>query len=136
LKAVILAAGKGTRMGPLTENRPKVMLPVANKPLLLHIILTLKIAGIRDFLIVTGYQKEKIEEYFKDGSMLGVNIGYIEQKMQKGTADAITSVKNSIDERFLVTNGDVLAASSDIKNLLKTGGDVVIASKRVASPEE
>jgi bifunctional UDP-N-acetylglucosamine pyrophosphorylase/glucosamine-1-phosphate N-acetyltransferase len=65
-----------------------------------------------------------------------VNIVYVEQKMQKGTADAIASVKNSINERFLVTNGDVLAGSSDIKNLLKTSGDVVIASKRVASPEE
>jgi UDP-N-acetylglucosamine diphosphorylase/glucosamine-1-phosphate N-acetyltransferase len=136
LKAVILTAGKGTRMRPLTENRPKVMLPVANKPLLEHIILTLKMAGIGDFLIVTGYRKEKIEEYFKDGSMLGVNIEYIEQKSQKGTADAIASVKNSIDERFLVTNGDVLAGSSDIKNLIKAEGDVVIASKRVAYPEE
>jgi UDP-N-acetylglucosamine diphosphorylase/glucosamine-1-phosphate N-acetyltransferase len=136
LKAVILAAGKGTRMRPLTENRPKVMLPLANKPLLEHIILTIKTAGIRDFLIVTGYRKEMIEEHFKDGSKLGVNIEYIEQKMQKGTADAIASVKNSIDERFLVTNGDVLAGSSDIKNLLKTDGDMVIASKRVASPEE
>ncbi|TRZ89106.1 MAG: glucose-1-phosphate thymidylyltransferase [Methanosarcinales archaeon] len=136
MKAVILAAGKGTRMGPLTENRPKVMLPVANRPILEHIILTLKIAGIRDILIVTGYCKEKIEEYFKDGSNLGVNIEYVEQKSQKGTADAIASVKNFIDERFLVTNGDVLAASSDIKNLLKVDGDVIIASKKVASPEE
>jgi bifunctional UDP-N-acetylglucosamine pyrophosphorylase/glucosamine-1-phosphate N-acetyltransferase len=136
MKAVILAAGKGTRMGPLTENRPKVMLPIANRPLLEHIILTLKIAGISDILIVTGYCREKIEEYFKDGSKLGVNIVYVEQKMQKGTADAIASVKNSINERFLVTNGDVFAGSSDIKNLLKTSGDVVIASKRVASPEE
>jgi len=136
LKAVILAAGKGTRMRPLTENRPKVMLPAANKPILEHIILTLKTAGIRDFVIVTGYRKEKIEEYFLEGSKLGVNIEYIEQKMQKGTADAIVSVKDSIDERFLVTNGDVLAGSSDIKNLLKADGDVVIASKRVLSPEE
>lgn len=136
MKAVILAAGKGTRMGPLTENRPKVMLPVANKPILEHIILTLEMAGIRDFLIVTGYRKEIISEYFKDGSKYGVNIEYVEQKMQKGTADAIGSVRDLIDERFLVTNGDVLARGSDIKNLLKTEGDVVIASKKVASPEE
>ncbi len=136
MKAVILAAGKGTRMGPLTENRPKVMLPVVNRPILEHIILTLEMAGIRDFLIVTGYHKEKIMEYFKDWSKWGVNIQYVEQKTQKGTADAIASVKDLIDERFLVTNGDVLAGSSDIRNLVKTAGDVVIASKKVASPEE
>lgn len=136
MKAVILAAGKGTRMGPLTENRPKVMLPVVNRPLLEHIILTLKIAGIRDILIVTGYCREKIEGYFKDGSTLGVNIAYVEQKKQKGTANAIESVKNLLDERFLVTNGDVLASSSDIKNLLKSDGDVIIGSKKVSSPEE
>lgn len=136
MKAVILAAGKGIRMGPLTENRPKVMLPIANKPVLEHIILAFETAGIRDFLIVTGYRKENIVGYFKDGSKWGVNIKYVEQKMQKGTADAIASVKDLIDERFLVTNGDVLADSSDIRNLLKTGGDVVIASKKVASPEE
>ena len=136
MKGVILAAGKGTRMGPLTENRPKVMLPVANRPILENIILTLKISGIRDILIVTGYCKEKIEEYFKDGSKLGVKIEYIEQKTQNGTADAIASVRNLLYERFLVTNGDVLAASSDIKNLLKADGDVIIGSKKVASPEE
>ena len=136
MKAVILAAGKGTRMGPLTEHRPKVMLPVANRPLLEHIILTLKTAGIKDILIVTGYCKEKIEEYFREGSKLGLNIEYVEQKTQKGTADAIASVKDLIDERFLVTNGDVLASSSDIKNLLIADGDIVIASKKVASPEE
>ncbi len=136
MKAVILAAGKGTRMGPLTESKPKVMLPMANKPLLEHIILTLKATGITDFLIVTGYCREKIEGYFKDGSIFGVNIEYVEQKAQKGTADAIATVKDQIYERFLVTNGDVLAGSWDIKKLIKIKGDVIVASKKVASPEE
>lgn len=135
MKAVILAAGKGTRMGPLTEKRPKAMLPVANKPLLEHIILTFKEAYIKDFLIVVGHCKEKIIEHFKDGSRLGVNMKYIEQQNQRGTADAVAVVRNSINERFLVTNGDVLAHSSDIKMICRAKGDAVLATRRVDAPE-
>jgi UDP-N-acetylglucosamine diphosphorylase/glucosamine-1-phosphate N-acetyltransferase len=136
MKAVIIAAGKGTRMGPLTEKRPKAMLPIANRPLLEHIIVAIKAAGIKDFLIVTGYRKENIVDHFGDGRSLGVNIEYIEQQYQKGTADAIAVVRNSITERFLVTNGDVLAGIPDIKNILKARGDVVLAAKKVAAPQE
>ncbi len=137
MKAAILAAGKGTRMGPLTDNRPKVMLPIANRPLLEHIIVTLKAAGIREILIVTGYLKEKIMEHFGDGTGLGVNIEYIEQQAQKGTADAIATVRSwTGTDRFLVTNGDVLAGIQDIKKLCTTEGDVVLAAKKVAAPRE
>lgn len=136
MKAVIIAAGKGTRMGPLTENRPKAMLPIANRPLLEHIIVAIKAAGIKDFLMVTGYSKEKIIDYFGDGASLGVNIEYIEQQRQNGTADAIAVARNSINERFLVSNGDVLAGIQDIKNILNARGEVVLAAKKVASPEE
>jgi len=136
MKAVIIAAGKGTRMGPLTENRPKAMLPIANRPLLEHIIVAIKAAGIKDFLIVTGYCREKIIAHFGDGGSLGVNMEYIEQQRQKGTADAIATVRNSITERFLVTNGDVLAGIQDIKNILNAKGEVVLAAKKVTSPQE
>ena len=136
MKVVILAAGKGTRMGPLTENRPKAMLPIANRPLLEHIIVAIKAAGIKDFLVVTGYCKEKIIDHFGNGRSLGVNIEYIEQQRQNGTADAIAVARNSITERFLVTNGDVIAGIPDIKNILNARGEVVIAAKKVASPEE
>ena len=136
MKAVILAAGKGTRMGPLTESKPKVMLPIANKPLLEHIIVMLKAVGIREFLIVIGYSKNRIKEYFGDGNKLGVSIEYIEQRQQKGTADAISVVRNSIDGRFLVTNGDVLAGISDIKRILNVKGDAVLAAKKVSAPQE
>lgn len=135
MKAVILAAGKGTRMGPLTENRPKVMLLVANKPILEHIIVTLKAAGIREFLIVTGYHKEKIIDHFKDGSGLGVDIDYVEQKVQKGTADAIAVARDSISERFLVTNGDVLTGIPDIKRICNAKGEAVLTAMKVANPE-
>jgi len=143
MKAVILAAGKGTRMGPLTENRPKVMLPVANKPILEHIIVNLKTAGIREFLIVTGYHKEKITDYFKDGSGLGVDIEYIEQNAQKGTADAISVARDKIEtpylntgtKRFLVTNGDVLTGIPDIKRICSAKGEAVLTAMKVANPE-
>ncbi|MDO9098346.1 MAG: sugar phosphate nucleotidyltransferase, partial [Candidatus Methanoperedens sp.] len=136
MKAVILAAGRGTRMGPLTENRPKVMLPIANMSLLEHIVLTLRASGIREFLIVVGYCKEVITEYFGDGSKLGVDIEYSEQLAQKGTANAIAVARESINERFMVTNGDVLAGISDIKKLCNISGDVVLAAKTVAVPQE
>jgi UDP-N-acetylglucosamine diphosphorylase/glucosamine-1-phosphate N-acetyltransferase len=136
MKAVILAAGKGTRMGPLTENIPKVMLPVANRPLLEHIVAALRAAGIREFLFVIGYNKEKIKNHFQDGKDLGVRIDYIEQKQQKGTADAIGVARNSISERFLVTNGDVLAGILDIKRILNAEGEAVLAAKQVTSPQE
>lgn len=136
MKGVILAAGKGTRMGPLTESRPKGMLPVANKPLLEHIILSLKEAGISEFLVVIGYRKEKIIDHFKDGSSLGVSIQYVEQNKQMGTADAVAAARNLVDERFLVTNGDVIAGSSDIKKLFNTKGDAVLAAKKVTVPED
>lgn len=134
MKAVILAAGKGTRMGGLIENRPKTMLPVVNRPLLEHIIVIFKEAGIREFLIVVGYFKEKITEYFGDGSNIGINIQYVEQQEQRGTADAISVVRDSIsiEERFLVTNGDVLTSVSDIKNLYNTRG-IVLSAKQMAN---
>ncbi|VVB85951.1 Bifunctional protein GlmU [uncultured archaeon] len=134
MKAVILAAGKGTRMGPLTGNRPKVMLPIVNRPLLEHIILTLKIAGIREFFLVVGYCKEKIIEYFGNGSRLGIKIEYIEQHSQKGTADAIGVAGDYVNGRFLVANGDVIAGVQDIKKMIQTRGDVVLAAKKVADP--
>jgi UDP-N-acetylglucosamine diphosphorylase/glucosamine-1-phosphate N-acetyltransferase len=145
MKAVILAAGKGTRMGPLTENRPKVMLTIANKPILEHIILALKVAGIRDFVIVVGHRKEQIKDYFENVFKLDVNIEYIEQQDQIGTADAIRTVRSWIEtrylktgtkERFLVTNGDVLAGVSDIKKIIGTEGEAVLAAKKVAAPQE
>ncbi|NJD75880.1 MAG: glucose-1-phosphate thymidylyltransferase [Candidatus Methanoperedens sp.] len=136
MKAVILAAGKGTRMGPLTENRPKVMLQIANRPILEHIIIAMKAAGIREVLIVVGYLKEKIINHFKDGSAFGVKIEYIEQQAQRGTADAIGVAGKYIDGRFLVTNGDVIAGIPDIKKIITEKGDAVLAAKKVISPQE
>jgi UDP-N-acetylglucosamine diphosphorylase/glucosamine-1-phosphate N-acetyltransferase len=117
LKAVILAAGEGNRMRPLTSNRPKVMLPIANRPIVEHLLLEVKEAGIRDFIFVVGYRDEQVREYFGDGAKWGVNIGYSEQRKQLGTADAIRQVEGAVDGNFLVINGDVIIGREDIRHL-------------------
>jgi bifunctional UDP-N-acetylglucosamine pyrophosphorylase/glucosamine-1-phosphate N-acetyltransferase len=119
LKAVILAAGEGNRMRPLTSNRPKVMLPVANKPILEHLLIEVKAAGIGEFIFVVGYCDEQVRSYFGDGEKWGVKIAYSEQRKQLGTADAIRMVGGEVDGNFLVINGDVVVSSQDIRRLMK-----------------
>jgi len=136
LKAVVLAAGQGTRMGPLTRNTPKVMLPIANKPLLYHVIQSAHDAGIRDFVLVVGYGEKIIKEYFKDGSLMGVRIEYVHQEKQLGTADAIGSAEGMVDERFLVLNGDIIVSSSHIKKLIGSRSDAMLTARHVDNPCE
>ncbi|HEY0455340.1 MAG TPA: sugar phosphate nucleotidyltransferase [Verrucomicrobiae bacterium] len=109
MKAVILAAGKGTRMRELTNERPKPMLKLAGKPILEHIIEGLIHTGIREFFIVTGFRAEVIEEYFADGKKLGVTIHYGRQLVQDGTGKAPELAKSFVDDSpFLLTYGDIL----------------------------
>ena len=86
MKAIILAAGEGLRCRPLTLTRSKVMLPVANRPILEHVISSLEKNEIKEIILVVGYEKERIMNYFEDGLNFGVNISYVEQKAQLGTA--------------------------------------------------
>src|SRR5438094_7284008 len=88
MKAVILAAGKGTRMKELTNELPKPMLRVQGKPILEHILAGLQTTGAREFFIVTGWKAEVIENYFGDGKKLGVRIAYGRQLVQDGTGKA------------------------------------------------
>jgi len=136
LKAVILAAGQGTRMGPLTRNIPKVMLPIANKPLLLHVIQSARDAGIREFVLVVGYGAKHIKDYFKDGSLLDVSIEYVDQEKQMGTADAVGSAKGMVGDRFLVLNGDIIVNPAHIKKLIEFSSDVVLTARHVDNPSE
>ncbi|MCD6359155.1 MAG: NTP transferase domain-containing protein [Dehalococcoidia bacterium] len=114
MKAVILAAGEGKRMHPLTYTRPKAMLPLAAKPFLEHLIIELKKAGIRDILLVVGYHRYKVQSYFGNGKKWGINIDYVSQMKQSGTADALRTVENLLDGKFLVINGDIIINSKDI----------------------
>lgn len=127
MKAVILAAGEGVRCRPLTLTRSKVMLPVANKPILGHIISALAENGIKEIILVVGYKKERIMDYFGDGINFGVNIRYIEQSPQLGTAHAIRQAEPLIDDTFVVLNGDNLIDAEAISDLLAdASGDVTL----------
>jgi len=125
LKAVILAAGEGSRMRPLTRTRPKVMLPIANKPILEHLLIEAREAGIREFIFIVGYCDEQVRDYFGKGQRWGVDIAYCDQRKQLGTADALRMVEGMLDGSFLVMNGDVVVNRQDIGRLAGNGGNTL-----------
>ncbi len=109
MRAVILAAGKGTRMRELTQELPKPMLRVQGKPILEHIIAGIAGTGIREFCIVTGWHAEAVEQHFGDGRQLGVQIAYARQTVQDGTGKAPEVARTFVgDQPFLLTYGDIL----------------------------
>src|SRR5450759_5367269 len=124
-KAVILAAGEGQRMRPLTMTRPKVMLPLANKPILEHLLSEMQQAGIGEFIFVVGFHDEKIRDYFGNGDKWNVNIQYSNQRKQMGTADAVRAVKGFITDNFLVANGDIIIDRQDILKLINHPGNTM-----------
>jgi len=105
---VIMAGGQGTRLRPHTENCPKPLLPVGNKPMLEHIIERAKVDGVNHFIIAIHYLGHMIEDYFGDGSKWQVKIEYLREDSPLGTAGAIGLLENKPALPFLVTNGDVL----------------------------
>lgn len=105
---VIMAGGKGTRLLPHTENCPKPMLEVCGKPMLQRIIERAKSDGFYKFLISVNYLAQVIEDYFKDGGALDVQIEYIREEVPLGTAGCLSLLKQRPDKPFVVTNGDVL----------------------------
>lgn len=136
MKAVVLVAGKGTRMEPLTSDCPKVMLQVANKPILEHILNSAVEAGIEGFVFITGYLEEQIKAHFGDGSKWGVSIEYVQQKEQLGTANAIGYARGHVEGAFLVLNGDMLIGQEDLKALLSRKEEAVICVKEVENPSD
>lgn len=105
---IVMAGGKGTRLGSLTQNCPKPLLPVAGKPMLEHIVERAKLDGIADFIFSIHYLGEMIEAHFGDGSRWGVHIGYLREDAPLGTAGALGLMRERPEQPFLVTNGDVL----------------------------
>ena len=127
MKAVILAAGEGLRCRPLTLTRSKVMLPVANRPILEYIIRALAENDIKEIILVVGYKKERIMDYFGDGVDFGISISYVEQGAQLGTAHAVRLAQPMIDEKFLVLNGDNLIDKDTIFDLMAAAsGDAAL----------
>ena|SRR5437667_3352781 len=107
LRAVVMAGGYGTRLRPLTDELPKPMLPVGDRPLLEFIVEQLREAGIRQVNVATHYKGEMITEHFKDGQNFGVEIRYVKEDRPLGTAGALSMLEES-DEPLLVINGDIL----------------------------
>src|ERR1041385_8059642 len=108
MKAVILAAGKGTRLRELTNELPKPMLGLHGKPILEHILDGIMGAGIRQVCIITGYRAEVIEAHFQDGSRWGARITYARQIVQDGTGKAPELAREFVgSDKFLLTYGDI-----------------------------
>jgi dTDP-glucose pyrophosphorylase len=119
MKAVILAAGKGTRMRELTNELPKPMLKVHGRPILEHIISGLVGVGLRQFCIVTGWKAEVIEGHFGDGRRLGAEIQYARQVVQDGTGKAPEVARDFVgDDSFLLTYGDILVKPETYRQML------------------
>jgi mannose-1-phosphate guanylyltransferase/phosphomannomutase len=106
MKAMILAAGLGTRLRPITDTVPKCMIPVANKPLIEHQIVWLKEHGITDIMINLHYLSEKITDYLGDGSKFGVKLHYSFEPELMGTAGGVKKVESFFDDTFVVYYGD------------------------------
>jgi dTDP-glucose pyrophosphorylase len=120
MKAVILAAGRGTRMRDLTNERPKPMLQVQGKPILEHILAGLIGAGIREVFLVTGFRAEVIEEYFGDGRAWGVRIACGRQVVQDGTGKAPEVARAFVgDDDFLLTYGDILVRPETYPQMIR-----------------
>jgi mannose-1-phosphate guanylyltransferase len=110
MKAVILVGGQGTRLRPLTCNMPKPLLPLVNRPFLLHMIELLRKHGLTDIILSEQYLSEAFEESIGDGADLGVNLTYVRESKPLGTAGAVKNVEKYLDGTFVVFNGDILSA--------------------------
>jgi UDP-N-acetylglucosamine diphosphorylase/glucosamine-1-phosphate N-acetyltransferase len=140
LKAIVLAAGKGVRLWPLTENRSKHMIPIAGKPLVEHVISAIKSAGIRSLVLVTQYRSELVKKHLGDGSDLGVTIEYVNQPDVSGTANAISVTQDKIGNHdFLVAYGDLMVTPRAIKRVVdmyrKRGHKPTVGLVPVSQPE-
>jgi dTDP-glucose pyrophosphorylase len=132
-KAVLLAAGRGTRMRDLTEALPKPMLQVRGKPVLQHIVEGSRDAGLTNFLIIVGWRAEVVKEFFGDGSKLGVCIEYATQTVQDGTGKVVELAREFAgNDPFLLSYGDILIAPENFSRVCNAlaGAEAVASVKR------
>jgi UDP-N-acetylglucosamine diphosphorylase / glucose-1-phosphate thymidylyltransferase / UDP-N-acetylgalactosamine diphosphorylase / glucosamine-1-phosphate N-acetyltransferase / galactosamine-1-phosphate N-acetyltransferase len=130
-KAVILAAGRGSRMRELTQEMPKPMVEVSGKPVLRYIVDGLRDAGIRKILVVVGYRKEVVRDHFQDGSAFGVEITYVEQVTQDGTGKVVELAKAFTgSDPFILSYGDILVDPSCYLALIQPGDAEIMLTVR------
>ena len=140
MKAVVMAGGEGSRLRPLTSRTPKPLVPIANRPVMEHIIELLRGAGITELVATVHYLADEIESHFGDGSQYGVSISYVVEDTPLGTAGAVKLAETLLsNEDFLVISGDVMT-DCDVRALIdqhyRQGNDATIGLKRVANPLE
>jgi UDP-N-acetylglucosamine diphosphorylase / glucose-1-phosphate thymidylyltransferase / UDP-N-acetylgalactosamine diphosphorylase / glucosamine-1-phosphate N-acetyltransferase / galactosamine-1-phosphate N-acetyltransferase len=124
-KAVLLAAGRGTRMREMTTDLPKPMLEVRGKPVLQHIVEGLRDAGVRDFLIIVGYRADTVQNFFGDGSRYNIAIQYATQVVQDGTGRVVDLARNFAgDSPFVLNYGDILVDPGNYKQLVDLPDDI------------
>ena len=124
-KAVVLAAGRGTRMGKLTADLPKPMIEVRGKPVLLHILEGLRDAGIREFLIVVGYRGDTVRNFLGDGSRYDIAIQYATQTVQDGTGRVVDLARDFVKETpFILSYGDILVDPANYKRMVNLAENV------------
>ncbi len=131
MQTVILAAGEGTRMRPLTETVPKPMLPVADRPLCAHTADAAVAAGASELVFVVGYESDAVREFFGD-EYRGVPVSFAIQERQRGTADAVRAAREYLDGPFAVLNGDNIYDTAGIERLFAAAP--AIAAIRVDNP--
>jgi dTDP-glucose pyrophosphorylase len=123
-KAVLLAAGRGTRMRDLTNELPKPMIEVRGKPVLQHIVEGLRDAGLTSFLIVVGYRAEAVQNFFGDGSRYKIDIHYMTQVVQDGTGRVVELAKNFAGvSPFVLGYGDILVDPQNYKRVVDLADD-------------
>src|SRR6266566_6177421 len=124
-KAVLLAAGRGTRMRELTTDIPKPMIEVRGKPVLQHIVEGLREAGVRDLLIIVGYHADAVQNFFGDGSRYSIEIQYATQAVQDGTVRVVNLACNFAgNSPFILGYGDILVEPANYKRLVDLPHDV------------
>ncbi len=140
MKALVLAAGFGTRLHPLTQSHPKAMLPLLGKPMLHHVIDTLREIGTKEIVLVVSHLQEQIKQYFGDGERLGVQISYAIQEKPKGEYDAVLSAEKELsgDDRFLMTDCDIITTAQRFKDAIKAAGtsDMALSLFEVPNPSQ
>jgi UDP-N-acetylglucosamine diphosphorylase / glucose-1-phosphate thymidylyltransferase / UDP-N-acetylgalactosamine diphosphorylase / glucosamine-1-phosphate N-acetyltransferase / galactosamine-1-phosphate N-acetyltransferase len=128
-KAVLLAAGKGTRMKELTNDIPKPMLAVTGKPILQHIVEGLRDAGVTHFLIIVGYRADVVREFFGDGGKFGVSVEYTTQEVQDGTGRVVELAKDwAGTDAFVLSYGDILIDPENYRRLAAPGSAEALIS--------
>ena len=139
MQAVIMAGGEGSRLRPLTSNLPKPMLPIANRPMMEHIIMLLREHGITDVVATVQFLASLIRNYFGDGSDLGVSLSYATEEVPLGTAGSVLGARDLLSGSFMVISGDALT-DIDLDEVIRShrerGAAATLVLKHVQDPLE